>query len=111
MARCSGLSTPGVVDLPSKAANGLETGLGALGGCGACARASRARLGIAGLTAGAVADPALCDCSGVGRGVGRGIVCAKTGPERLAHNAATPNCWTLRVLKKAAIFSSASCLF
>src|ERR1035441_9936808 len=86
MLRCSELSAAAEGDRPSKAANGLETGLGACVcgacacgtcACGAWARAPSAALGTAGL-AGAAIEPVGWALM-AGRGVGSGTLWASAG--------------------------------
>ncbi len=99
-------------DRPSKAANGLETGLGACFacGCGAWARARNAALGSASLAAGAAIEPVVAGWAlGAGRGVGSGTLWANAGAVvRQANKAAIATLRPVRAVKCSAIIISAS---
>src|ERR1019366_5073759 len=107
MPRCSGLSAAVEVDRPSKAANGLETGLGACV-CGAWARAPSAALGTVGL-AGAAIEPVGWALM-AGRGVGSGTLWASAGAVvRQANNAAIASLWPVCASRYRAITVSELC--
>src|SRR3990167_1449016 len=112
MARCSALSALAAPGLPSKAANGLETGFGVCGVGVACARAPSAALGIAGVAAELAArgtiDPVMSGWVPIaGRGFGSGTLCAKVGAAvRQASSAAIATVW-VRAVWCAAITVSA----
>ena len=85
MARCSGLSVAEGSGLPSKAAKGLEIGLGGCGvGCGVCRRRQRRRAGDRAGTPGGCA----AGCCAAGRGFGSGTPWANAGAARQTTNAA-----------------------
>src|SRR5450830_587471 len=117
MLRCLELSAAAEVDRPSKAANGLETGLGACVcgacacgtcACGAWARAPSAALGTAGL-AGAAIEPVGWALM-AGRGVGRGTLWASAGAAvRQANNAAIASLWPVCASRYRAITVSELC--
>src|SRR5450631_312603 len=105
MPRCSGVSALAEPGRPSKAANGLETGLGACAR-GACARASSACAGVTILgdvDLGAAIEPVVA-----GRAAGSGTFCASAGAAvRQANNAAIATFRPVRALNCPAITISA----
>src|SRR5664279_5225893 len=120
MPRCSGLSAELEVDRPSKAANGLETGLGACGAwaCGAWARAPSAASGIADLgiadLGAAIAPVVVGWVLIVGRGVGSGTLWASAGAavrqiNKDANNAAIASLWPVCASRYRAITVSELC--
>src|SRR5674476_956486 len=127
MPRCSGLSAELEVDRPSKAANGLETGLGACvcgacacgtWACGAWARAPSAASGIADLgiadLGATIAPVVVVWVLIVGRGVGSGTLWASAGAavrqiNKDASKAAIASLWPVCASRYRAITVSASC--
>src|SRR5665647_574766 len=113
MARCSGLSALAPPDLPSRAANGLDTGFGDGGAGVACARAASAALGIAELAARGTIDPVvLGGLPAAGRGAGSGMLCAKAGAavrqiNKDASNPAIATMWIRAVCPAIRVSASA----
>ncbi|MGC1948636.1 MAG: hypothetical protein WA679_13920, partial [Pseudolabrys sp.] len=90
--RCSALRLFGAVGLPSKAANGLNTGLGDWG----AGAPWRLGAGIAGLAVGAGAGGVAWACDAVGRADGRGTW-AMAGAVKQANNATNASLQAVRL--------------